>query len=320
MKKKGIAINNLAFLILAALSLGVVIVILFQSGLITNLQTIICTTFTTGQAGIRGIAIEMLWVVYAIVVIIISAVMAIAAARGTCANPVMAVVCIAMYLSFVVAIGHAFYNVQQSIPFVYCPSEPIDFAVTKQCGTKGIEKDVFLKEVAEKSVDCWAMYAKGEYDPLAGVIPPNPRTCFTINFNLKEPIKFNEIKAWMRDPTNLYPGTYERYWDKVGGKLALENDKSDEKWEKNTIQKGRIFIKYGDNQQQAPEGFIIPANLWGSEDCNIDSDFDAPSDRVYICIDDRATIRDCTDKDCIDLDPNTDCGYGDEDEYKYNWE
>jgi hypothetical protein len=55
--------------------------------------------------------------------------------------------------------------------------------------------DVNAKATAEelysvmgsRSIDCWDMFIRGGWDPLWGVDPPNPRTCFLIEAHIKPP-------------------------------------------------------------------------------------------------------------------------------------
>jgi hypothetical protein len=291
--KKGIALSTLATLILAGLSFGIVLMVLIQSGLLTNLQSFMATTLTAFESNLRGMAIAAIAEFMAVFILVLFAIMWLG---STChSGPWGAAACLAMYASLMVFLVGAIHNLDASFPWVDIPNPDINLPPTggHTCGTDGADPNVFIKEVADRSVDCWYMFAEGRYNPLLGKVPPNPRTCFVINFNLNNEtgVSFDDIKNWMK--TNNYPGTSDTYWKKSGNGLVLENNK--DAFSKR-IKTGRMFIKYGDNIKK-----IWTEPIWGSADCSIrDETFyntfgtntygkAPPSDHIYWCIDEKAT-------------------------------
>ena len=282
--KKGIALSTLATLILAGLSFAIALTILIQSGLLTNLQSFMAVAITTIESHMRGITINALGYVISLMAIVLFAIMWLG---STCRQiPYGAAVCLGMYAAMMILISTEVNSIQSSIPWVDIPNPEINMPTGgRTCAQgAGIDPEVFKKEVAERSVDCWSMFAEGNYDPLRGKVPPNPRTCFVINFNIKDAgVSFQDIKVWMK--TNDYPGTVDTYWKKSGSDIILENNKDafDKK-----IKTGRMFIKYGDSMRK-----FWTESTWGSADCSIrEETFNYPGgDDVYWCIDERATQK-----------------------------
>jgi len=87
------------------------------------------------------------------------------------AFPVGTAICTAMYAAFAAWLIIALLNVFGAIP-LFAPSTS---DITMGTSTKHVAPEVFMKEVAGRTVDCWNMYAKGRYDPLTGLTPPLQR-------------------------------------------------------------------------------------------------------------------------------------------------
>jgi len=277
--KKGIALETAVALILIAISLAIAIVLIFTTGMISSIQTVICTTLTTGASWIRGFLIHWLWILYAMVIMVVGLVML--AFGSTCQNfPIGSAICLAAFAIFTATLAIFFDIVTSGIPMLYCPNPTIMRAYDEGlCGdyNKGISNVSFFREVADRSVDCWFMYTAGEFDPLTGIAPPNPITCSVISFKLKQPVTINQMIDYMKG-TNY--SSKKTYWDEIGSEIVTPQPNIDRA---KTFEKGRIFIKYGDNLN----------GYWGSEDCQIDSDWDDNSatnnDRVYWCFEKEIT-------------------------------
>lgn len=282
MNKKGMSLETLAMLILASLSLVLILAFFFESGLITNLSSFMGVTFTMMQSGIRGIIMKMIGVFVGLMLVLVGVVMAIG---STCrAFPVGTVVCAAIYATFMAGFLWSIMMLQASVPFIDIPTPVIEIpkgAMDDNCGENAVTAEDFKKEIAERSVDCWSMYGSGNWDPLLGKIPPNPRTCFVVDFNLQgEGVTFDEIHQYMG--ANNYVGSDRKYIQKAGNNIILENGK--DKWDKR-IKQGRLFIKYGDSMTD-----VYQDQEWGSPDCSIDNDnFNSEGDVVFWCIDEGAT-------------------------------
>ena len=269
MNKKGITLETAVMLILVALSLGIIIILLLTSGLLSSLESIICTSLTTGGMWIRGLIVQQVWSFVWIFIGIVGAIMLIFGT--TCrAFPVGTAACAIAFGVFTGVIIITANSLTSSLPLFSCPNPTIMHGpFSEECTTTsstGISKEVLFKEVADRSVDCWNMYTRGKYDPLSGREPPNPVTCFVIDFKLKpsEAVSVREIVDWMAD-NNYSNQEGIPYIEKAGWAIIMQNN-SNVIWDKNIMQ-GRMFIKYGDD---------ISSAQWASADCEISGSFRPP--------------------------------------------
>jgi hypothetical protein len=270
MNRRGIALETAVALILIAVSLAIAIIIIFSSGLVTNLQTAICTTLTTGSSFIRGFVIHWIWIFYGILIGLVAAIIFLLGA--TCkAFPIGTAFCAAIFAIFVAVLTVAFTGLTSAIPLISCPNPTIIKGVGSCYDTgQGVSAEIFSREIADRTVDCWAMYTQNAFDPLSGRDPPNPITCFVLNFKLQGPdgISMRNISEWMVANNFSRDGT--TYAERLGHQPIPQN-KDESLWNK-LFKKGRIFIKYGDDQ-------IFPH--WGSADCDIDASFKPPNRVEY---------------------------------------
>ena len=256
MNKKGITLETAIALILIAISLAIIIILLLTSGLISSLQSIICTSLTTSTMFLRGFIVKSIWDLFWIFVGLITAIIWIFGSfcKGF---PVGTAVCAVMNAVFIGVLTASFMGLTSGLPILYCPNPTITVGpFSEDCHSQvGVSKEVFFKEIADRSVDCWNMYARGEYDPLSGHEPPNPITCFVVDFRVRSPVSINEIVDWMQ--VNNYSSNIS-YLEKAGWAVVVQNN-SETLWDKN-LTKGRLFIKYGDDETTP---------LWASADCDI---------------------------------------------------
>jgi hypothetical protein len=265
LNRKGITLETAVSLILVAVSLGIIIILLFTSGLISSLSASICTILTTASSYVRGFVVYAIWTFYGILIGLVAAIMFLLG--RTCQTfPFGTAACLITFGVFVVILTGAFTALASSLPLLSCPNPTIIHGFKETCGN-GVSNETFIREVADRTVDCWNMYTAGKYDPLSGREPPNPVTCFVVDFNVKTPVSMRNITEWMIKTNYSSDGT--KYLAKVGGVIPQNNN---EEIFNNEYTKGRLFIKYGDDQTLAK---------WGSADCNIDSTFVVPNRTTF---------------------------------------
>jgi hypothetical protein len=208
-------------LIVTLISLAIMLIILIQSGLIGNLQTIICTTLVMLSSMVRGLIIDMIWLFYWVVFGVLLAAMFLLG--NTCrTNPISVAVCLAIFAGVMIVLAGAVTNLMNSIPLLYCPNPDITVGnYGEPCGSPLVTttKIALYKEMSERAIDCWRMYTAGIFDPLSGRTPPNPINCYVINFNIREPMSFGEWEAWMSG--NNYSTTGKSYLNQFGGHLPI---------------------------------------------------------------------------------------------------
>jgi len=302
--KKAQALSVAARLLVILIFLAVMIVILIKSGIISNLYTIIATTLTTWGSFIRGITVKFVWYFAWALIGLFTLILVIFG--STCrAFPVGTAICAAMYATFLALVMHSVFSLFTSIPLLELQNPTIkvgDFNVS--CGESKTSNITFLKEVADRTVDCWKMYTAGKLNPLTGKTPPNPRTCFIINFNLKDSVTIEEMVNYLK--THEYPtgkkcgGGYTckiTYWGVLASyegdpaRIAImrtnsyiyyldywHGEQKDDSWYKKPLKKGRLFIKYYDDH------FLKKI---GDSDCY--TDWDVMHDIVFWCFDEDVT-------------------------------
>lgn len=265
--KKGITLETAVALILMVLSLGIIIILLFSSGLISSLQSSICTFLTMGSSWVRGFVISSLWTIYWVILGLVASIMFLFGTTCRSAPPFSYAICAGIYAVFFAYLTVAFTTLAGGLPLLTCPNPTIILGTANCSAPEGVSNITFMREVADRSIDCWVMYASGQFDPLAGREPPNPVTCFVVDFKLKQPISAKNIAEWMSS-TSYSRGT--SYWERAGGMIVLQNN-SKELWNQ-TFLSGRLFIKYGDAETLAK---------WGSADCQI-RNYGPPSRTDYV--------------------------------------
>lgn len=196
--KKGDALSIAAIFILVIVSLAIAIILFIQFGFWEGLVNIICTTLTTMGSFLRGMSIDFLydamWIIIGLFGILLLAY------GKLCRNPIGAIVCTAIWLSFMLVLTTSFTAIVSNIPLISCENPAISMGSFDADGTvfSTVSSEAFMKEVADRTVDCWTMYGAGRFRRvLQGRTPPNPRTCFTINFALEDPVTIKKIDQFL---------------------------------------------------------------------------------------------------------------------------
>lgn len=282
--KKGDAMETMVILIAVLVSLGIGILFLFLYA--PGLQSIICTVINRVVYIGRGIVVDLMWMLYWVVLAIL--LLIIWVFGSVCkAFPVGTAVCAALTIAIIAGLTMLIFNSFAALPLFECPIPATTLGAKQECSTTtGVSQERFIKDLGEKSLDCWAMFGKGKYNPLTGKTPPNPRDCYIINFNLKTPMTPREMI------TNMLNNSRNNVTYFVGSGNAIMLDKHIPNWSAwydVPVKKGRVFIKYGD-----AETF----SKWSSADCNISFGFSPPSrleyysftgtllDQIKLCADD----------------------------------
>lgn len=225
MSNKKAQLQTLAILILVIISLVIAITFIFQSGLFSSTLSFFNPTMTTASAYTRGIPIYVMWNMYDA-----------ATMRSTG---------LSLEESIFSGISNVITRIQDSIPLLAPPAQNINLKYNEPCApNKGVSKEVFMKTVAEHSIDCWNMYTAGKYDPLRGKTPPNPRICFAFQFNINDTgVTFNEMKQYFETKKISQQDTYlSKFRSTSPGSSILVEQNGLSK----TIKKGVFFIGYSD--------------------------------------------------------------------------
>ena len=197
--KKGDALSIAVIFILVIISLAIAIILFIQFGFWKGLINIICTTLTTIGSFLRGLAVDFL---YAAMWVVIGLFGVLLLAYGKlCRNPIGAVVCTAIWVSFTILLTTSFTAVVSNIPLISCenPSIPMG-SFEGDVVFSTVDSEDFMKEVADRTVECWTMYGRDRFKRvLQGRTPPNPRTCFVINFALEDPVTIEEIEQFLME-------------------------------------------------------------------------------------------------------------------------
>jgi len=281
LSKKGIALNNLVLLITILISLSVGIVILFSSGFAPSMKDSACVVMLRIASIGRGIIVALFDKVFDTVIIIIgvafSYAVATSLARG---GGVGTAILLGVYAVATAAVTSFIYyqisNTYSLIPFFYCGTSEIRVG-NLNGKTTATSEDLF-KLISERSLDCYAMFGSGKYDPLRGKDPPDPITCFVIEYNITNNFTAKDLidyMHWYDAVKKVYVNKpSDSYWNKINGRLITINVKKDKTAEMNSFENnfksnnfssiGRVFIKYGEDEGKIPYN----AN-YGSEDCHI---------------------------------------------------
>ena len=198
--KKGIALNNLVLLITILISLAVGIVILFSSGFAPSMKDSACVVMLRIASIGRGIIVALFDKVFDTVIIIIgvafSYAVATSLARG---GGVGTAILLGVYAVATAAVTSFIYyqvsNTYSLIPFFYCGTSEIRVG-NLNGKTTATSEDLF-KLISERSLDCYAMFGSGKYDPLRGKDPPDPITCFVIEYNITNNFTAKDLIDYM---------------------------------------------------------------------------------------------------------------------------
>lgn len=268
--KKAQGLESLALMIIAMLVIVFGIMIFFNSNLISSTTGFFCPSMTTFGTNIRGPYIKMMDEIYDRMAAVedpeIWEVVLIGKNLGTAVSQTV----------IRTVVKGMFDEAKETMPLMSCTAPNIDLGYSKQCSpTEGVSNITFFREVAARTVDCYRMYGSGNYNPLENTNLRNPRTCFVIQFNLKEPVKFYDIKDYMTNnvkgakPEVLLEG-YER--DNYADFKVVP-------WEQQ-IKKGILFISYADTG----------GSEWDNDDCSISGSISWDDrDSVFWCIEEEAT-------------------------------
>ncbi|MDD5182258.1 MAG: hypothetical protein PHC66_03750 [Candidatus Nanoarchaeia archaeon] len=280
-KKAQGGLGILSSLIIIVVSLTIGIIFIFQSGIFPASMSFFCPTMTTAGAYARGVPLHIMWSLYDVAEESTSGGSGVI---GWVKDKVVGLVT-DVEEGTLGKISSNLKELEASIPLFSCQNSAIDMKYSTPCESdKGMTKNTFFKEVAIRTVDCWDMYTAGKYNPTSGKTPPNPRTCFTIAFNLNESTDFYELLDFMTHAN--YSFSDITYWNKLGypelekqnarhagprivltGADAFTATGTTGDWNNNqdywfsSFKKGVLFIKYADDGSGG----------WEDSDCDIKS-------------------------------------------------
>ena len=218
--KKADVMKTFVTLVVVIVMLIMAITFITQSGIFSSVQSFFCPTLTRVGSYARGAPLDAMWNMYNKLTEESTAVSIEEWGFGKIEDRLI--------------------SIQNNMGLITCMSPPVEMKYTEPCGPdKGVSNVSFMMEVSKRSIDCWDMYTAGQYDPLLGKTPPNPRTCFIIHFNLKQPVKFLGVSDYLselyykQNNGNLLP--FEPMFEESGYNNAVYN-----------VKKGILYIKYLD--------------------------------------------------------------------------
>ncbi len=177
---KGIAFENLSYLILAAVLIAILITLFFMYNSSILFTPMIMVDELSSK--VRATIISFIWITFFVLISIITVLIA---TSGMCrVFPVGTAVCAAMIVGITAFLYMEFNAISSGIPFVFFG--PMKITVDSQ--------EKFNSNLVDRIVDCEYMLNHGNNDPLAG-ISDDPKQCFIItvkgDYNLSEAL--NEL-------------------------------------------------------------------------------------------------------------------------------
>ncbi len=186
--KRGIALENLATLIVAVVLLAILLTLFFYYN---GFYITPIVMFNHLSTMLRGFAISAL---FTVMWVIIAAILILVWTTGFCyQSPVQAAVCAGLSAALTGAVVAAIYSAAGAIPLVVFA--PIKMTISPQ----GLENDLALY-----SADCAAMINYGHNDPLVG--KPNPVQCFALTLKNGD-YNFSKALENFNEPYFIYPGS-----------------------------------------------------------------------------------------------------------------
>ena len=210
--KKAIVLQSTIKLILAVVFIVVILYMLLAAGVLDAFReqttALVCTMSSNG----RGELISLIWRFTKTMATIIS-VFAIIAGLGGAGSAATATGIIqrviawrttisfvsatafarqALTLSGLAAVLYVILFIFPSIPLL-CPSYTIDLGTPD----KEVHYEDFYASASARTLDCYNMMGGGKYDPLWGLDPPNPKTCFVIEAYVDDDISAEMLYEYM---------------------------------------------------------------------------------------------------------------------------
>lgn len=274
MTKKGVALTVAIELIAAIVFAIIVLYILLKTGLLDVFKGYFGTFFCTISGYGRGVIIMVVWNIWQIMMIVMTValllsgnVLGVGMAAGTVTEyalksalrsmvgsgmlQVIAGISIVTLMTYMM-VGLVFSN----IPFI-CPEMTTSLGTSKT----PVSVNKFLDTTSSKTIDCFSMMGGGKFDPLWGLDPPNPKTCFVIEAYLNKKQlndRFGHEYITAYDIYNYTRYKYNNTWP-FGSENELRMELfcnvtptglpvrlSLDKWNQCSFANARIFIMYFD--------------------------------------------------------------------------
>ncbi len=222
--------KTLAGIIVVITVLAVSFIIFFLYFMPTEWEISLLLMVVRIQALMRGVVIDIIWKVAAILIGLTTAYL-LWAGRSMISNPVTAAILAGIIAAIVGGIIGATYHLQTQIPWV-------DIKIpTLELGKKeGIAANELTEKVVGTVLDCWYAFQANKYDPLAGVPGYHPRRCVTIHFNLSRLEDFETLKSNISDYLLPAPGAVQvegflgqeykvyRAWNQLLGRVKVTKE------------------------------------------------------------------------------------------------
>ncbi len=194
---KGVAFENLSYLILAAVLIAILITLFFMYN--TSLLFTPMILIDELSSKVRATIISFIWITFFVLISIITVL--IATSSMCRAFPVGTAVCAAMIIGITAFLYMEFNAISSGIPFVFFG--PMKITVDSQ--------EKLNSNLVDRIIDCEYMLNHGNNDPLAG-ISDDPKQCFIITVNgdydLSEAL--NELNNVHYPITGFYKITFSK--------------------------------------------------------------------------------------------------------------
>jgi hypothetical protein len=229
MSRKGIAFQEAIYLIISMVFLVVVVYVMLTTGLLATFReqffTIICTFSSYG----RGVLVRAIWDVWKIMLVVMAIILAIAGGgsvfglAGSAASLLLfkqairtftkmgsAGIILGALTGLDITMLLTYFMVTSilgTIPII-CPVSTVDIGYDNSLAPP----DKFYEIAGAHVEDTYNMFGKGDFDPIFGLDPPNPRTAFILETHLSR----------VADMGTLYEKTVQAY--KTNWNLCSKED------------------------------------------------------------------------------------------------
>ena len=271
--KKGIAFEEIIFLIIGIVFLVVVLYIFVAKGLAGPVKAETANLACSFSAFARGMFIDALmtvwdsltpffWLVSLTNFVIPVVIITIGISTGTVLTPTE-LFTMMLYSSFL-----------SKVP-IMCPAITLNVGYLADPATT----DTFSDLLGSKIINTYSMFGSGEYDPLIGLTPPNPRTVYVLETHLDSGIYLNQVfdkillkysTKWPLSAEN--PQLYVYCPDKLGNIPA--------DFGTCLINNSRVYVMYKDN-------FVydeLTYTIFGSKVCGGIKEDPTNRDAVVLCV------------------------------------
>jgi hypothetical protein len=268
MSRKGIAFQEAIYLIISMVFLVVVIYVMLTTGLLATFReqffTIICTFSSYG----RGVLVKAIWDVWKIMLVVMAVILAITSGGRTLATLGASSIIFKQAIRTFTKMGSAgiilgaltglditmlltyfmVTSILGTIPII-CPVSTVDIGYDNSLAPP----DKFYEIAGAHIEDTYNMFGKGDFDPIFGLDPPNPRTAFILETHLSRAADMGTLYEKTTDAykTNWNLGSKDNlkvylYCYSSAQKQYIYYGNKPDTWSLCSFDKARINLMYKD--------------------------------------------------------------------------